>query len=424
MNTTKAPYLHRVADYAELWSQVDFTTFDIPERFNLGVACVDDQNADDTALIVVAPDRSHTAHTFGQVAEQANRLANVLTGLGVGRGHVVGVVKTASFETGVAYMALFRMGAIALPLSSLFGPDALAFRLQDGEAKAVLAADSNAGKVAEALGADTTVPIIVIGQRQPNLGDRPGVYAYDEQLAAASSTFTPVDTAAEDPAFLIYTSGTTGDPKSALHAHRIVFGHITGFEALYEFYPEPTDVVWSPADWAWIAGLMDILVPAWYYGLPVIVDADPAFAAERAIWLMREFRVSLTLLPATALRMIRAAGLPGGGFAFRSVCSGGEALGADLLAWSESSSERWSTRGTGRPNSMRASATPVRCTQCVRVRWAAACRGRWWRCSTSQASRCATGRARSPWTAGTRTPCWSTGVTRKRPRRSSAGTGC
>lgn len=259
----------------------------------------------------------------------------MLTGLGVGRGHVVGVVKTASFETGVAYMALFRMGAIALPLSSLFGPDALAFRLQDGEAKAVLAADSNAGKVAEALGADTTVPIIVIGQRQPNLGDRPGVYAYDEQLAAASSTFTPVDTAAEDPVFLIYTSGTTGDPKGALHAHRIVFGHITGFEALYEFYPEPTDVVWSPADWAWIAGLMDILVPAWYYGLPVIVDADPAFAAERATWLMREFRVSLTLLPATALRMIRAAGLPGGGFAFRSVCSGGEALGADLLAWSE-----------------------------------------------------------------------------------------
>lgn len=336
MNSNKKPYLRRVSDYQELWSQVDFATLDIPERFNLGVACADDQNPRDLALIVVAPDRTHTTHTFGDVIEHANRLANALTGLGVGRGDVVGVVKTASFETAVAYLALFRMGAIALPLSSLFGPDALAYRLRHGEARVVLSSDVNATKVAEALGPGSDVPIVVIGDGPgADLGGRPAVHRYRDLVDGADAAFTPADTAAEDPAFLIYTSGTTGDPKGALHAHRIVFGHITGFEAVYEFYPQPTDVVWSPADWAWIAGLMDILVPAWYYGLPVVVDTDPAFAAERAVWLMREFKVSLTLLPATALRMIRAAGLPGGGFAFRSVCSGGEALGADLLAWSE-----------------------------------------------------------------------------------------
>ncbi len=330
MITTRKPFLTRVGDYPGLWSQVDFHTMVIPERFNLGVACTDDQDPAATALIVVAPDRSHVSYTFGQVTEQANRLANALTALGIRRGDVVGIVKSASIEAGVAFMALFRMGAIALPLSSLFGPDALSFRLTHGEAKAVLTSVQNYPKVREALGVDSGLPVVVIGGEP-----EPGAYRYAEVLAAASAQFSPVDTAAEDPAFLIYTSGTTGDPKGALHAHRIVFGHITGFEAVYEFYPEPLDVVWSPADWAWIAGLMDILVPAWYYGLPVVVDADSAFGAERAVWLMREFKVSLTLLPATALRMIRAAGLPRGNFSFRAVCSGGEALGADLLAWSE-----------------------------------------------------------------------------------------
>jgi acetyl-CoA synthetase len=103
------------------------------------------------------------------------------------------------------------------------------------------------------------------------------------------SAVAPPAARAEDPAFLIYTSGTTGDPKGALHAHRIVFGHIPAFETLFEFYPKPADVLWSPADWAWIAGIMDILVPAWFCGLPVVVDLDGAFAAERSLWLMRTF---------------------------------------------------------------------------------------------------------------------------------------
>lgn len=330
MRTSKKPFLHRVTDYDELWSQVDFRTFQIPALFNLGVACIDEQDASATALIVVAPDRSHVTHSFGDVADEANRLANALTSLGIGRGDVVGVVKTASFETGVAYMALFRMGAIALPLSSLFGPDALAFRLSHGEAKAVITSAANCPKVLEALGPDAVAPVIVVGGDPP-----PGTHMWSELTGGASASFEPVATAAEDPAFLIYTSGTTGDPKGALHAHRVVFGHITGFEAVYEFYPEESDVVWSPADWAWIAGLMDILVPAWFYGLPVVVDSDAAFDPERAVWLMREFDVSLTLLPATALRMIRASDQSGGDFSFRSVCSGGEALGADLLAWSQ-----------------------------------------------------------------------------------------
>ena len=189
----------------------------------------------------------------------------------------------------------------------------------------------NADKVREAFadsGKDVKV-IVVGGTPQPDELD------YEQALTAASPEFEPVETHREDPAFLIYTSGTTGDPKGALHAHRIVFGQIPGLQAMYEFYPQPTDVFWSPADWAWIAGLMCILVPAWFYGLPVVVDEEGSFAAERAVWLLREFGISLTLLPPTALRVIRAAGLPGGDFSLRAVLSGAEIVGADLLGWAQ-----------------------------------------------------------------------------------------
>ncbi len=327
----REPFLRRASSYDELWAQIDYRTLELPERFNLGIACVDEQDPAARALTVVAPDGSYRSYTFGDVADRSNRLANVLAGLGIGRGDVVALVKPASLETAVAYMAIFRMGAVALPMSSLFGPDALRFRLTHGEAKAVVTAAENADKVREAIadaGLDVAVIVVDGTVRDAELD-------YEQALVAASPDFEPVQTDHEDPAFLIYTSGTTGDPKGALHAHRIAFGQIPAFQAVYEFYPEPTDVFWSPADWAWIAGLMDILIPAWFYGLPVVVDLDGSFSPERAVWLMREFGVTLTLLPPTALRVIRAAGLPGGDFALRAVLSGAEVLGADLLSWAQ-----------------------------------------------------------------------------------------
>lgn len=326
----RKPMLRRASNYDDLASQIDWRSRALPETFNLGVACVDDNDPATRALTIVSRDRTSRDFTFGDVKVMANRLANVLITMGIGRGDIVAVVNPQSLETAVSYMGIFRMGAIALPLSSLFGPDALAYRLSNSGAKAVITSSANAPKVREALG-DRHVPLLIIG------GEPEGQeQSFDAALMAASDGFEPVITAAEDPAFLIYTSGTTGNPKGALHAHRIALGEIPAFESLYDFYPQDNDVLWSPADWAWIAGLMDVLIPAWFYGLPVVVDMDGAFSAERAVWIMREFKVTLTLLPATALRMIRSSELPGGGFAFRAICSGGEALGADLLDWSKS----------------------------------------------------------------------------------------
>jgi acetyl-CoA synthetase len=325
----REPFLQRVATYEELWSQIDFAALSMPERFNLGVACLDDQDRDAVALVEVDRDGSCRSYTFGDVCYRANRLANALAGLGVRRGDVVAVVNPASLETAVALMAAFRMGAIALPVSSLFGPDALRYRLSNGEARAVITSEANAPKVREALRGCAGTAVVVVG------GDAGvGEHDFAGVVAAASPEFVPCDTGAEDPCLMIYTSGTTGDPKGALHAHRVGFGHITAFETMFDFFPQPNDVIWSPADWAWIAGVMDILVPAWWFGVPVVVDRDTVFKPERAVWLMREHQVTLTVLPPTALRMIRATGLSGDGLSMRAVCSGGEELGADLLGWS------------------------------------------------------------------------------------------
>jgi acetyl-CoA synthetase len=325
-----APRLHRAESYEALWNQVDFGSLELPPEFNLGVACVDVHDPAARALTVVAPERSSRDYTFGDLAEHAAQLSGALAALGIGRGDVVGVVNPASLHTGVSFLALWRMGAIALPISSLFGPDGLRYRLTDSGAKVVITSAAKVPAVREALeGRD--VPLIVI----EGAADGPAEQTWNDALAGQPAQFEPVTTRPEDPALLVYTSGTTGNAKGALHAHRVVLGHLTGFQVVFEFFPQPSDVIWSPADWAWMAGVMDILVPTWFYGLPVVVDEERQFSAERAVWLLREFEITLTLLPATALRVIRGADLDPGNFALRVVASGGEAVGADLLGWSE-----------------------------------------------------------------------------------------
>ncbi|MEN8238884.1 MAG: AMP-binding protein, partial [Actinomycetota bacterium] len=136
------------------------------------------------------------------------------------------------------------------------------------------------------------------------------------------------------PAFLIYTSGTTGQPKGALHAHRSLIGHLPGFEMYYEFFPHVGDVHWTPADWAWIGGLMDSLLPSWYHGRPV-VTADHDFDPQWALDLIAERRITCSFLPPTALKMMRASGSSRDGLGLRAVFTGGEPLGEEMLAWGQ-----------------------------------------------------------------------------------------
>lgn len=157
--------------------------------------------------------------------------------------------------------------------------------------------------------------------------------SFEEALARASDRFRAVDTAAEDPATLIYTSGTTGPAKGALHAHRFLFGHLPSYELYYDFFPQPHDVAWTPADWAWIGALMDAVIPTLYYGRPVVTAERHRFDPEFAADLMAAQHVTAAFLPPTGLKLMRAAGISRSDLSLRAVFTGGEALGEATLAW-------------------------------------------------------------------------------------------
>lgn len=314
MNPTIIP---RLADptYDRLVAALEWH---IPDAFNMGAACADVAPSDSVALVTVDEGGRRSQTTFGELSEWSHRLASVLKARGVDRGDRVGIVAPQSLETGLAHLAVWKLGAISLPLASLFGPDALRYRLHDAGARLALVSPDNVAKVREAS------PGLELFVLNPDF--------WSELLAGDPMPLAP--TLAEDPAFLIYTSGTTGPPKGALHAHRTLFGHLPAFELYYEYAPQADDVIWTPADWAWIGGLMDVLIPAWYHGMTVLT-APPGFDAHRAVDLMVEHRVTCAFLPPTALKMMRAAGAGSSELRLRAIFTGGEPLGAEMLGWAE-----------------------------------------------------------------------------------------
>jgi acetyl-CoA synthetase len=300
----------------------------IPEALNIGVVCSDAHRPTAPALIMVDRSGDSRTATFGDLSEMSNRFANGLSGLGVTRGDRVAIVVPQSLETGIAHLGIYKIGAVALPLAVLFGPDALAFRFRDSGARIVITTPENLEKVVEAVELAGTGAQIVV------TGDGATGFARFDDLMQASPALSPASTAPEDPAFLIYTSGTTGQPKGALHAHRSLIGHLPGFEMYYESFPRSGDIHWTPADWAWIGGLMDSLIPSWYHGRPV-VTSDHDFDPQWALDLITKQQITCSFLPPTALKMMRASGVSSDGLTLRAVFTGGEALGAEMLAWGE-----------------------------------------------------------------------------------------
>ncbi len=306
-------------DYATLLR--DFR-WPIPARYNIARDVCDRQDPARLALIHLEADGGERRFTFGEIARQSNRLANLLGARGLRPGDRLAILLSQSPETAIAHLAAYKAGLIALPLFTLFGPDALQYRLADSGARAIVTDSEGAAKLAE------------IRDSLPGLVSVLTVDGPDwaRDLARASDSFTALDTAAEDPALIIYTSGTTGQPKGALHAHRVLLGHLPGVELPQRFLPQPGDLFWTPADWAWIGGLLDVLLPAWHHGVPVVSRRFAKFDPDAAFALMARLGVRNAFLPPTALKLLRQA-TPPPGLALRSIGSGGESLGAELLDW-------------------------------------------------------------------------------------------
>ena len=350
------PVDHYAALYAAFHWQV-------PRDFNIAQVCCARWARDTPQAVAVRTahaDGSSRAHTYAELQCDANRLAHALRRIGVARGDRVAIVMPQRFETAVAHIALCQLGAIGMPLSMLFGPEALEYRLNDSGARVALVDESSIANVRavrpQCAGLAT---VLAVGAAQGQ-----GDVDWHDALAREPATFAPVETRADDAAVLIYTSGTTGPPKGALIPHRALIGNLSGFVASQNGFgfddgpphpgkgepgkgrvtsrPRPSlgnegahSVFWSPADWAWTGGLMDALLPTLYFGREIVAFAG-RFSAETAFELMQRHRVTHTFLFPTALKvMMKAVPDPRERYTLqlRAVMSAGEAVGDAVFGW-------------------------------------------------------------------------------------------
>jgi len=307
----------------------------IPERYNIGVDVCDrwaDAAPERTALIHEDPDGNVQHLSFAALRDASNQAANCLRAHGIAPGERVAILLGQSPQTAIMHIAVYKSGTIAVPLFSLFGPQALEYRLRDSGARLLLTDTEGAAKIAAIRARLPQLEtVLVTGDAEQDAPQ--GTYSFEAAMARESTAFAPVVTRAEDPALIIYTSGTTGNPKGALHAHRVLLGHLPGVEMSHGGMIAPDDVFWTPADWAWIGGLLDVLLPALHHGVPVVARRFAKFEAQAALELMARHRVRNVFLPPTALKMLRAHAQPWPRLHLRSVASGGESLGAEMLAW-------------------------------------------------------------------------------------------
>ncbi|MBW1735459.1 MAG: AMP-binding protein, partial [Deltaproteobacteria bacterium] len=321
--------LQRGTTYEEVYGAF---RWEIPEYYNIGVDICDKwaRQRYRTALLYEVEGTTRT-YTFWDLKRLSNRLANAFKAMGIGRGDRMGILLPQCPETAISHIAIYKVGGVALPLFSLFGPDALQYRLSDSGARGIITDEANLPKIMEIRDQlPELTHVVVVGKNPPD-----DVLGFDDLLEKGRPDFEPVETRGEDPALIIYTSGTTGPPKGALHAHRTLLGHMPGVEFPHNFFPREDDLFWTPADWAWIGGLIDVLFPSWHHGIPVVAHRARKFDPEEAFYLLEKYGIRNAFMPPTALKMMRQVPDPRSRYDYRmrTIGSGGETLGEELLAW-------------------------------------------------------------------------------------------
>ncbi|MFO0995940.1 MAG: AMP-binding protein [Alphaproteobacteria bacterium] len=268
--------------------------------------------------------------SYAELDARSRQCARQLAERGVARGDVVAIHTGARIETAITHLAVYKLGAIAATISQLTGPDSLEHILNDSGAVALVTEDSVWASMRE------------VRRRCPKLRHCivVGAPAGDEEpfsaLLEGEATFEPVRTRAEDPTLLIYTSGSTGMPKGVLHGHRILHAYKTSLSLFFNIELQERGLVfWTPADWAWVGGLVDVVYPAWAYG-HVIVSSQHRFDPEWALGFMAKHGVTHSLVTPTGLKRMAQVTRPRErwpALRLKTIFTGGEALPGETLGW-------------------------------------------------------------------------------------------
>ncbi len=315
-----------------------YNTFNlnIPPNFNIASSTIDKfANTNRIALKNLKYNGEFENLSFRFIQKKSNQLANALDNLNLNKNDRVGIILGQCPETLISHISCFKSGKISIPLFNLFGIDALKFRLIDSSASAVICDKHGLEKLMKIKHDLPSLKYIICTDKKESDND---ILFFDDLLNRSKDEYKNLNTKSEDPALIIYTSGTTGDPKGALLPHRTLLGHIPGVEMPHEFLSSDlsnNDCFWTPADWAWIGGLFDVLLPSLYFGIPVISFRSSKFDPEFTFDLIEKFEVKNTFLPPTSLKMMKSFNLykSRDKLNLRTVGSGGEALGEELLNW-------------------------------------------------------------------------------------------
>lgn len=307
--------------------------WEIPEAYNIGLDICDKWAHQRYRLALVYENEKGQVekYTFWDLKNLSNKLANGLIAHGAAKCDRIGILLPQCPETAISHIAAYKIGAVAIPLFTLFGTDALAYRLSNSEARVIVTDAANLTKILEIRDNLPQLKLVIVTGGEKNKG----VLKFWDLIEHGSGEFEAVQTKADDPALIIYTSGTTGPPKGAYHAHRTLLGHLPGVEFPHNFFPREDDFFWTPADWAWIGGLIDVLFPSWHHGIPVLAYRAKKFDPEEAFHLIAKYGIRNAFMPPTALKLMRQVKDPKSRYHFsmRSIGSGGETLGEELLDW-------------------------------------------------------------------------------------------
>lgn len=322
--------LQPTRDYAALCTGF---AWQVPQVFNIAASTCDVWAASDPGRLAirhVGGDGQVQDWSYHALRTAADRMANALIAKGIQRGDRVAILLPQCPETAITHLAVYKIGAIAVPLASLFGPDALRYRLQDSGASVLVSDAAGLAKLSD-IRADLDLLKLVISVDLPE----EGVERFNALLEAGRDHFDTLQTGPDDPALMIYTSGTTGQPKGVLHGHRVLLGHLPGIQMSQNFMPKEGDFLWTPSDWAWAGGLLNALFPALYFGVPVLSYGFRKFDPEFAFDLMARHRVRNAFIPPTALKILRSVDQPMKRFdlKLRSVGTAGESLGRETYDW-------------------------------------------------------------------------------------------